>query len=175
MLETLTQKIASLYVVEAKFRDKSIEERFDARLEQSKPILDEIRTWLNDALIKCSTQSATGMALGYLDRQWETLTTFLKDGRLMIDNNFTENKIRPFAVGRKNWLFSATTKGAESSSVLYSLIETAKANDLDVYDYIHWLLVNFPAAQTVDDFENLLPHNAKKLMKPSDSLQPALG
>jgi transposase len=167
--------IAKLYAIESEVRGQSSEQRFKLRLEKTKPLLAEIRTWLDEALIKCLPKGETGQALSYMDRQWSTLVVFLENGRLEPDNNFTENKIRPFAVGRKNWLFAATTSGAESASVLYSLIETARANGLDSYDYMHWLMLNFPKANTIDDFENLLPHNAKKLMKKSDSLQPVLG
>ena len=167
--------IAKVYEVEGRAKGKSTDARYAIRQEFTKPLLDEIRTWLENAVNKCLPKSETGEALAYMLGEWSTLTVFLQDGRLEPDNNFTENKIRPFALGRKNWLFSATTEGAESSGVIYSLIETAKANGLDAYDYIHWLLVNFPKAKTVEDFENLLPHNAKKIMRPSDSLQPVLG
>lgn len=160
-------KIARLSAVEDQIREMTVSERHLVRLEKSQGILDEIHDWLVPALTTCLPESATGKALAYLHNHWSPLIAFLKDGRLEITNNFIENKIRPFAVGRKNWLFSATTAGAESSAVIYSLIETAKANGLDTYDYIHWLLENFPKASTVDDFEKLLPHNAKKLLIPS--------
>lgn len=159
--------IAKLYKIEDEIRGTLVKNKFDVRCKKAKPILDEIRLWLDEAQIKCLPKSSTGQAIGYIYNEWPNLVSYLLDGRLEIDNNFVENKIRPFAVGRKNWLFSATTKGAEASSVLYSLIETAKANGLDAYDYIYWLCVNFPKAKTVDDYELLLPWHAKKFLKSS--------
>ena len=84
---------------------------------------------------------------------------YCSDGRLEIDNNEIENKIRPFAVGRKNWLFSASLSGAKSSANLYSIIETAKANGLNEYEYLRWLFTKLPSANSVEDFESLLPWN----------------
>lgn len=161
------QKIQRLFVVEEKNKNESPKTRFAARISESEAILAEIRFWLDGALNKSSKKSPTGKALQYLDNQWPSLITFLKDGRLEIHNNFVENKIRPFAIGRKNWLFSASVAGAESSAALYSLAESAKANGIEPYDYIHWLLEQFPLAQSVDDFTKLLPHNAKHLIKTS--------
>jgi transposase len=160
------EQIARLYKVEDEIRKLGPSERYRIRQAKSAVILTEIRSWLDASLNVCLPNSDTGKALGYLHNNWERLTVFLQDGQLEVDNNFLENKIRPFAVGRKNWLFSASTQGAESSAVLYSLIETAKANGLDVYNYIHWLLTNFPKATTVEEFEQLLPHRAKKLLIP---------
>jgi hypothetical protein len=82
---------------------------------------------------------------------------YTQDGRLSIDNNPAENAIRPFVVGRKNWLFSATVPGATSSANLYSLIETAKANQLEPYAYLRKVFTELPKAQRLDDIEQLLP------------------
>ena len=79
------------------------------------------------------------------------------DGRLEMDNNRIENAIRPFVIGRKNWLFSDTVRGAEASANIYSVIETAKTNGLDPYRYLLHLLTELPKAQRVEDFEKLLP------------------
>ena len=78
-------------------------------------------------------QSALGKAMHYMEKQWDKLTVYITDGRLTIDNNHCENPIRPFVIGRKNHLFSDTVSGAKASANLYSLIETAKANDLESY------------------------------------------
>ncbi len=90
---------------------------------------------------------------------------YLEDGRLSIDNNATENAIRPFVLGRKNWLFSATPEGAEASATLFSLLETAKANGHEPYSYIRFIFEKLPYAETLEEYEALLPWNVnpKKL------------
>ena len=84
-----------------------------------------------------------------------------QDGRLNIDNNPVENAIRPFAIGRKNWMFSQSQAGAKASAMLYSLIETAKANDLEPYAYLRTLFTRLPGCATVEAFEGLLPWNVE--------------
>ena len=106
----------------------SAEERFVFRQEHSKPWVAKIRAWLDESLPLIPPKSLTGKVLSYLDKQWPHLVRFLEDGRLRLDTNLVENAIRPFAVGRKAWLFSDTVQGAEGSANLYSLVETAKAN-----------------------------------------------
>jgi len=103
-------------------------------------------------------KSLTGKALAYLDAQWDKLGRYLEDGCIPIDNNRVENAIRPFVVGRKNWLFADTPGGARASANLYSLIETAKANGLEPHAYLTHLAARLPKARTVEHFEALLPH-----------------
>jgi len=100
--------------------------------------------------------------LNYLHDEWDKLIRYLEDGRLEIDNNRAENAIRPFVVGRKNWLFSASVKGVTASANLYSLIETAKANGLEPYAYLRYLFTELPKAETVDAIEALLPGSIAK-------------
>jgi len=100
-----------------------------------------------------------GAALRYLDEQWPHLIAVLEDGRLEVDNNLCENAIRPFCLGRKNWMFSDTPAGAEASARLYSLVETAKANGLEPYAYLRRVFTNLPQAKTLEDIEALLPWN----------------
>ncbi len=99
--------------------------------------------------------------LAYLDKNWDKLAVYLTDGRLHIDNNPVENAIRPFAIGRKNWLFSDSQRGAKASAMMYSLIETAKANDLEPYAYLRRVFALLPLCETVEDIEKLLPENMK--------------
>ena len=94
---------------------------------------------------------------------WEQLTRYLDDGRLEIDNNAAENVIRPFVLGRKNWLFSASVKGVKASANLYSLIETAKANNLEPYAYLRHVFTELPKADTVAAIETLLPGNMDQI------------
>ena len=151
---TLIQK---LYRVEKQARKRTPEERYAQRQLHAKPILEEIKTWLENVLPQVPPSSVTGKALSYLHNEWDKLIRYLDDGRLEIDNNAAENAIRPFVVGRKNWLFSDSVKGVTASANLYSLIETAKANGLEPYAYLRYLFTELPKAETVDAIEALLP------------------
>jgi len=101
--------------------------------------------------------SLLGQALHYLSAEWPKLVRFVEDGRFPIDNNACENAIRPFVVGRRNWLFADTVGGATASANLYSLIETAKANGLEPYRYLCALFDALPRATCLADYEALLP------------------
>ena len=101
--------------------------------------------------------SLTYKAMQYTLNQWELLTGYLADGRLHISNALAENAIRPFAVGRRNWLFADTPRGAKASATIYSLIETAKANGLEPFAYLYHVLRHIGGASTVEDIEALLP------------------
>ena len=111
---------------------------------------------------RTAPKSALGKAIHYLQEQWPYLTRYLEDGRLELSNNRAERSIKPFVMGRKNWLFANTPGGAQASSVIYSLIETAKANGLDPYRYLLWVLQNAPQLSETDEAwaESLLPANA---------------
>lgn len=149
--------IRKLYRVEKKARKLKPEERQVYRDRNARPILDEMRDWLDQALPQVPPTSTTGQALHYLHNEWHKLIRYLDDGRLEIDNNLAENAIRPFVIGRKNWLFSNSVRGVKASANLYSLIETAKANGLEPYAYLRYLFTELPKAETVDAIEALLP------------------
>ncbi|VAW79458.1 Mobile element protein [hydrothermal vent metagenome] len=151
--------IQKLYRVEKQARRRTSDERYVLRQQQARPILDALRIWLAESLPLVPPTSATGKAMHYLNREWEKLIRYLDDGRIEIDNNGAENAIRPFVVGRKNWLFSASVKGVTASANLYSLIETAKANGLEPYAYLRYLFTALPKAETVEVIEALLPGN----------------
>ena len=138
------------------------EERYEKRLEQEKPVLDTLLSWANDVQAKTAPKSALGKAIHYLLEQWSYLTGYLEDGRLELSNNCAERSIKHFVMGRKNWLFVNTSGGAQASSVIYSLIETAKENGLDPYRYLLWILQNAPQLSETDEAwaEKLLPANA---------------
>ncbi len=108
-----------------------------------------MRSWLDQALPQVPPTSATGKALHYLHNEWPRLIGYLDDGRLEIDNNAAENAIRPFVIGRKNWLFSDSVRGVRASANLYALIETAKANGLEPYAYLRYLFTELPKAETI--------------------------
>ncbi len=151
---TLIQK---LYRVEKQARKLTPEKRQAHRDHHARPILDEMRAWLDQVLPQVPPTSATGKALYYLHNEWDKLVRYLDDGRLEIDNNAAENAIRPFVIGRKNWLFSDSVKGVTASANLYSLIETAKANGLEPYAYLRYVFTELPQAETVDDIDAMLP------------------
>ena len=135
------------------------EARYQARRHQAQPILDKLRTWLDKAIVNTAPKTSLGKALTYLDNQWPRLKQYVDDGRYPIDNNRAENAIRPFVIGRKNWIFSKSVRGVQASANLYSLIETAKANDLDPWAYLNRVLCELPKAESVDGIAALLPGN----------------
>jgi len=149
--------IQKLYRVEKQAHNLEPEKRHAHRQQHARPILDEMRAWLDQSLPQVPPTSATGKALHYLHHEWPRLIRYLDDGRLEIDNNAAENAIRPFVIGRKNWLFSDSVRGVKASANLYSLIETAKANGLEPYAYLRYLFTELPKAETVDAIEALLP------------------
>jgi len=151
--------IQKLYRVEKQAKQLTPLERFDHRQQHATPILERLRRWLDDSLPQVLPGSTAGKALNYLHNEWDKLTCYLDDGRLEIDNNLAENAIRPFVVGRKNWLFSHSVAGVNASANLYSLIETTKANGLEPYAYLRYLFAELPRAETVEAIEALLPGN----------------
>jgi transposase len=159
--ETGLRFIQKLYAIERSVKDATREERLWARQEQSLPVVEDLRGWLDRALATVVPRSLTGEALAYLDGQWPKLVRVFETGHVPLDTNAVENAIRPFAVGRKNWMFADTVRGAEASANLYSLIETAKANHLEPWAYLHHVFAELPKAETIDHVEALLPHRVK--------------
>ena len=152
--------INALYRIEHKFTaDTRAEKRHEIRQQEALPLLEKIRSWLDKSIPRVPEKSKTGAALNYLNNQWDALIAYANDGRLSIDNNRTENAIRPFVIGRKNWLFSDTPKGATASATLYSLIESAKVNHLEPYRYLRHVFKELPKAETIEHYEALLPWN----------------
>ena len=146
-----------LYRIERRAKELSPEERQRLRQEHSAPVIAALRSWLDTALPRVPPQSLTGKALGYLHGQWNKLVRVFDDGRIPLDTNAVENAIRPFVIGRKNWLFADTVRGAEASANLYSLLETAKAAGLEPFAYLRHVFTELPRATTAEDFEALLP------------------
>jgi transposase len=142
-----------LFSLERKFtkEELSYEERYEARQKLSKPVITEFEIWLNKYSPKVLPKSGLGKAIKYCKNQLDDLKGFLKDGRLEMDNNRAERTIRNFVMGRKNWLFSNSQKGADSSAIVYSVVESAKENNLIPFKYIEFLLNKLPNM----DIENL--------------------
>jgi transposase len=159
--DVAVEMIKVLYRIETEIKDKTTAERYIIRQQKSIPQLGKIRTWLDKALESTLPKGKAGIAIAYMHRNWQKLIAYTKDGRLNIDNNPVENAIRPFAIGRKNWMFSDSQNGAKASAMYYSIIETAKANGIEPYVYLRALFTQLPSCKTVEDYESLLPWNIK--------------
>ncbi len=147
--------IGKLYQLEQAIKEASSEDKQLRRQADAVMILVNFKTWLDKQSVPPKT--LLGKAINYTLSQWPRLIVYTEDGRLNIDNNAVENAIRPFAIGRKNWLFSDTQGGANASANLYSLIESAKANGLNDYGYLKYIFAELPTAQKDKDIEALLP------------------
>ena len=152
-------QIQALYRIEREFKEASPEERTAARQEHTKPRLERLRRWLDASIDSVPPQSLTGKAMHYLDRQWPKLVRGLEDGRLPLDTHLVENAIRPFVLGRKNWLFADTVASARASANLYGLIETAKANRIEPGRYLTHLFAVLPTVTSTEQIDALLPQN----------------
>ena len=157
--------IQHLYRIEkqARAQQLSAQARQLHRQQHAAPVLAKLRAWLEASLPGVPPGTLTGKALNYLNNEWPKLVRYLEDGRLEIDNNLAENAIRPFVIGRKNWLFSDSVHGVKASANLYSLVETAKANGLEPYQYLRQVFTVLPQADTVEAIESLLPWAVKKI------------
>ena len=151
--------IRNLYAIERRIREMTADERRVERERHSRPVLEALHQWVEKTHPRVPPSTHLGKALGYLHNHWDGLVRFVDDGRLEIDNLRAENAIRPFCVGRRNWLFSDTQAGARASANLYSLVETAKLNGLDPYTYLRHVFIELPKAGAVDDVEALLAWN----------------
>lgn len=150
----------ALFHIEEQIRDLSPEERKQKRNELARPILDELRDWV--FRLNAAPKSLLGKAAHYTREQWPWLIQYLEDGRLEASNNRAERCAKAFVIGRKNFLFANTPSGARASSVYFSLIETAKLNDLEPYRYLTWVLKTAPALdmKNSEQVKTLLPMNA---------------
>jgi len=157
--DVILSLIGKLYGIEAHIKTKSIIEKYEIRQEKSQPIIDKINNWVTDNKEKIPPKTKLGEAITYWHNQAHKLETYLKDGRINIDNNRAERAVKPFVIGRKNWLFSNTSRGANASAILYSFVETAKANGLLVDSYLQTCLNEL--AKNPESLEYLLPWNIK--------------
>jgi transposase len=148
------KKIGYLFHLEERWKDFTSEERHKRRIEESKPLAEEFFAWLEK--LKVLPKSATGKAIHYALEQRRWLMHVYLDGRAELSNNRIENAVRPFAVGRRNWLFCNTVNGADASAIVYSIIETAKANGLKPFEYLEFLFETMPNT-TIKVIEGILP------------------
>ena len=153
--------IGELYQIEKQIKTESPDKRQQLRQDESAAVLEKIKALKDTSLQNCTPTSTFGKALGYLHKQWPKLVGYIENGMYPIDNNAAENAIRPFVIGRKNWLFANSVNGAKASAKLYGLIETAKAHDLNPDKYLTQIYRELPNANSVEQIEALLPWNIK--------------
>jgi transposase len=157
--EVALEYIRKLYAIEKLARERKLspDEIRALRKKEAEPILNEFKAWMKGCLPQTPPKGLLGKALSYALNHWHKLIRYLEDGRIPIDNNVAENAIRPFVIGRKNWLFNGHPNGAKASATLYSLIETAKACGLEPYQYLRYLFERLPFARSEEDHLTLLP------------------
>jgi transposase len=157
--------IKGLYTVEKDLREQvkekqiTLEDLLEKRRSRCTPILQSFHQWLQAQSVTVLPTSALGTAIKYALNQWPALINYLGHAELTPDNNAAERGIRPFVMGRKNWVMSGSPAGAKSSCALYSLIETAKANGLNPYKYLQTVFEKAPGLTATDDWGQLLPWN----------------
>jgi len=154
------EQIKALYQIEADIRGKPPDERKAVRQEKATPLVEALHVWLIEQLPKISRKSITAEAIGYAMNQWQALTRYLKDGRIEIDNNAAERALRGVALGRKNYLFLGSDAGCERAATMYSLLGTAKLNDINPEAYLTHVL-SVIANHPVNRIDELLPWNVK--------------
>ena len=163
----LSQGIAfcnKLFEIEKALENLSSEERKSERLKQEKPVLDAFWSWVDSSKGHILPKSKLSEALNYASNQKKELMNYLLDGSCSISNNLAENSIRPFTIGRKNWLFSGSPKGAAASAAVYSIIESAKTNGLNPYKYLYYIFNQLPGVQFgqhPEFLEDYLPWSAE--------------
>ncbi len=151
-----------LYAIEQKAREENLtpEQRHELRLDQSLPILNELGKWIVETYKTVLPKSALGKALAYCIPRWDNLLAYLNDGSLEIDNNLAENAIRPIALGRKNYLFAGSERGAERAAMFYSFFGTCKKNNINPFGWLKKVLEVIPNYK-VNQLSDLLPQNLK--------------
>ena len=146
-----------LYEVEREVTEADSQERLEARRRRSRPVADALHQWMRQQRQKIPDGSATAKAIDYSLNRWVALTRFLDDGDLPIDNNWVENRIRPIALGRQNWLFAGSLRAGKRAAAVMSLIHSAKLNGLEPYAYMREVLERLPT-QPASRIDELLPH-----------------
>jgi hypothetical protein len=150
-------RIAALYAIEADARGRSAEARHAIRQERTRPLIDQLKTWLDAQLAAVSKKSTLAEAIRYALARWPGLARFVEDGRIEIDSNVVERAIRPIALNRKNALFAGSDGGGEHWAVLASLIETCKLNGVELNAYLADVLARFAAGYPINHIDQLLP------------------
>jgi len=152
------ERIDALFAIERKINGMTPQERLRERAERSRPLVVELHAWLREQRAKLSSRNETAKAIDYSLKRWPAFIRFLDDGRLCMSNNAAERAVRAVAVGRKNWTFAGSDKGGRRAAAIYTLIETAKLNDIDPQAWLADMLARLPdhPARRIND---LLPWN----------------
>ena len=166
LAEEALKLFAKLYDVEREAQELSAEQRQRMRQLQSQPIADKLREWLLLQRQKATDGTAIAKAIDYSLGRWKALTRFLDDGTLPIDNNWVENRIRPIALGRSNWLFAGSLRAGKRAAAVMSLIQSARLNGHDPYRYLKDVLERLPT-QPASRIGELLPHGWMPATPPS--------
>jgi transposase len=151
--------IKKLYRIEMLIKHKTSIEKRTYRKEHATPLLEEYKAWLDKSIEQVPPKSTLVKALAYSLNQWPKLIRYLEDGQLNIDINHAERAIKLFVIGRKNWIFSNTANGAHASSIIYSIVETTKANNLVPFDYLYHVINVLSERQNDHTLNALLPWN----------------
>ena len=152
------KRIDGLFAIEREINGLSPQERLWLRQERSRPLVIELQTWLREQRAKLSKNNDTTKAINYILNRWAAFTRFLEDGRLCMSNNAAERELRAVAVGRKNWTFAGSDEGGRRAAAVYTLIATAKLNDIDPQAWLADVLVRLPD-HPAKRIHELLPWN----------------
>jgi transposase len=150
------RRIAALYLIEKEIKGRSADQRRAVRTARAKPLFDDMRRWLEQALTQLTPKSETASAIRYALALWDALARYLDDGRIEIDNLIAERALRPVAIGRRNYLFAGSDSGGERAAILYSLIATARMNGMDPEAYLRYVLARI-GEHSIKRIEELLP------------------
>jgi len=155
------QYVKKLCKIEKELRGQKLSssEFLKKRKEAVTPVLEQFKSWCEEELPKTPPDSNLGKAFSYTLHQWDKLTRYVEHPEITPTNNLVENIIRPFVLGRKNWLHNGSPEGAEASCGLFSIIQTAKLNSLNVYIYLNSLFTEIPKRNADSDLSDLLPYN----------------
>jgi len=151
--------ISLLAKIEEDIKELSDTDKFNGRLERAKPALEELHDYLTAVQPRTLPKSPLGQAVSYTLNQWPKLITYLQDGRLENNNNRSERAIKPFAIGRKGWLFADSVAGAEAAATIFSMVETCKYHRVEAYDWFKYALQQIPLCKSDEEIEALLPFN----------------
>lgn len=165
LAQQAVKQIAELYKIEKLCKQEKLtpELILKKRQKSSKPRLRKFKKWLDDNIKSTPPNQPIGKALQYCLKFWGNLENYINDGRLDIDNNLTERSIKPFVIGRKNWMFHDRPEGAKAGAIIYSLIETCKAHKIEPYGYLKYALTEVINCQSQEDYEKLLPFNVAQI------------
>jgi transposase len=159
---TVVNYIDELYAIEKKARTMSHSDRQLLRQKHAPEILDKLKKYLDEKQHKVPPKSTIGKAIAYTLNLWDRLIIYVDHGEIEMDTNLVENVIRPFALGRRNWLFKGSESGGRASSIAYSILLTCKANNIEPYAYLKYILYKIPKINSIDELRQLLPYNIQK-------------